>query len=126
MHGLRRLSYVSGLVVLAALAQARSARAQFSFAIDPPGSSPGVRPNGFHYSGFGYTAIGPKGPGYYVGLYTPPYDGGGPSPYYEPIFNSVAGTPGGGWDAPTSYTGLNLRPFAWMRQRWAARHGGPR
>ena len=120
MDGWGRLVLMIVMGLLAALTGVRQAQAQYSFAIDPPGSSPGVTPNGFHYSGFGYTANGPRGSGYYTGLYTPPYDGG-PSPYYGAIFNSVAGTPGGGWDAPTTYTGLNLRPFAWARERLAKR-----
>jgi hypothetical protein len=78
-----------GLVVtVVLLGWATPARAQFDFAIDPPGYSPPSGRGGFGYSGFGYGAYGPRGYGYYTGLYLPP-TGNGPSGYYSPIFSSA-------------------------------------
>jgi hypothetical protein len=62
--------------------------------VDPPGYTPG-RGLGWRISnGFGYGAIGPRGPGYYTGLYTPTFSEDGQSPAYSPIFNSLNAGPG--------------------------------
>lgn len=45
-------------------------------------------------NGFGYGAIGPRGPGYYTGLNVRPFNEDGQSPYYSPIFNSLNTGPG--------------------------------
>ena len=81
---------ITGAVLLAGeLCATPSVCAQQPFAFNEFGFGP----NGLGYSGFGYTTPGPRGNGYYTGLYLPPYDGG-PSPDYSPIWSSIAAAPG--------------------------------
>jgi hypothetical protein len=85
-----RLALLMGAVVLGC---ADGARAQFGdVVIDPAlGPRPIFGPGGFISNGNGYGAYGPRGYGYYTGLYFPPNDlGNGPSPYYSPIYNAMA------------------------------------
>ncbi len=88
------MSRTLGFVVasIAFLGTVTTADAQFGFALDSLGASPGIRTGGFGYSGYGYSAQGARGPGYYVGL--PDYTANnGPSGYYSPIFNAMAAAP---------------------------------
>lgn len=72
------------------------ARAQVPDVIGVPApGDPGGRELGWRVSnGFGYGAIGPRGYGYYPGLYTPTFNEDGQSPAYNPIFNSLETGPG--------------------------------
>ncbi len=104
-----------GWVLLSGL----SARAQQPFAY----GEFGYGPNGLGYSGFGYTVPGPLGPGYYPGLYLPPYDDGY-SPYYSPIFNSLNAMPGPDPQARPIFSGEP--PLARARDRLLARFHKPK
>jgi hypothetical protein len=82
----------AGLVLAAS--EAAPAQVPDVIGIDPPGYTPG-RGLGWRISnGFGYGTMGPRGRGYYTGLYTPTLNEDGQSPAYSPIFNSLNAGPG--------------------------------
>jgi hypothetical protein len=84
------------LGALLLLAFPTPSRAQFAeVQIDPAlGNRPTFGPGGYLSNGFGYNANGPRGLGYYPGLYNPPFTNGSePSPYYSPIWNSITTIP---------------------------------
>lgn len=88
---LRKLALLTILLGLV-----NSASGQFIDAVIDParGPRPIVGPGGYVTGGFGFSAYGPGGYGFYPGLYIPPNDlGNGPSPYYSPVFNAMAGIP---------------------------------
>lgn len=119
-----RLTKILLATCLVALSVAAQARAQFDFALDPYGYSPGARAGGFGYSGFGYSAYGPRGDGYYVGL--PDFStNNGPSGAYSPIFNSMAAAPRDNVQLGPTYGGYEstLRRYGNRRQPDAASLG---
>lgn len=93
------------------LVTSSNARGQWMDAIIDPalGRNPTFGPGGFISNGFGYGAYGPRGYGYYTGLYVPPNDlSNGPSPYYSPLYSAMAAAPSP--NAPTGRAGWALRP----------------
>ncbi len=93
------------------LGPATTARAQWmDVVIDPAlGPYPTFGPGGFLSNGFGYGAYGPRGWGYYPGLYYPGNDlSNGPSPYYSPLYSALAAAPSS--NAPPGPAGWALRP----------------
>lgn len=93
------------------LGTATTARGQWmDFTLDPAlGRRPTFGLGGFISNGFGYGAYGPRGYGYYTGLYFPPNDlSNGPSPYYSPLYSALAAAPSP--NAPTGPAGWALRP----------------
>jgi hypothetical protein len=84
------------------------ARAQLAIGIDPPGFVPGGGP-GFGWLGFGYGINGPRGAGYLTPLPDLGYynAGGGPSPYYSPVFNAMPAAPA---DRQTTYRSSRYVP----------------
>ncbi len=78
------------------LLAAGPARGQWSeVVIDPAlGNRPTFGPGGYLSNGFGYGAYGPRGYGYYPGLYVPPNDmHNGPGPAYSPLYSALAAAP---------------------------------
>ena len=105
--------------VFIGLAAAGEARAQYSFAPDPPGVNPALGNGPMGYSGFGYSARGPRGVGYYTGLYVPPYDGG-PSEAYNPIFSALNAAPQS-VAIPAQEMAAGTRPRGPRHLRWFLR-----
>lgn len=70
--------------------------------VDPAlGRRPIFGPGGFLSNGNGSTAQGPRGPGYYTGLYQAPNDlSNGPSPYYSPLYTAIEAGPRTGQEPP--------------------------
>jgi hypothetical protein len=85
-----------GWAVLALVLGAGGARAQVPDVVGAatPGDPSGRRLGWMVSNGFGYGAIGPRGPGYYTGLDMRPFNEDGQSVYYNPIFNSLNTGPG--------------------------------
>src|SRR3954454_15638184 len=106
-----RRRILSLLVGACAFGVTATTRGQFSdVVIDPAlGHRPTFGPGGYISNGNSYGAYGPRGYGYYTGLYLPPNDlGNGPSPYYSPIFSAMVGAPSP--NAPTGRAGWRLSP----------------
>jgi hypothetical protein len=89
-----RASWALAAVVVLGVGATARAQVPDVVGVDPPGYTPG-RGLGWRISnGFGYRAVGPRGPGYYTGLYTPTLNEDGQSPAYSPIFSSLNTGPG--------------------------------
>ena len=104
---MRRPLLAGSLLVFLCVASDR-AQAQL-IGIDPPSFTPGMGP-GLGWNGFGYGIDGPRGRGYLTPLPDLGYynAGGGPSPYYSPIFNALPAAPPN--RQPTTYRSSRYAP----------------